>query len=416
MSDQIEKHFNDNLKGQERSMFDALLKSYFLDDDQLDYLHQYYKPIFTIADNEDCICFSGKKYQDCCKPLVLATPHARDEYLSILQAISDPQLKEQYLYQEKEHYTNVRNQQQQNECILRDCQNPVVRNDLYNPELIKGNYFIDRYQEKHFFKNIKNNFLALEEGPGDCPYYFYLLCQNHSDEYLNNPKLLTPQLKALLMNIGDNLIDHQVCYETFINFYQLLSVAEQVILTLKIRKLIKLHLIYELELYRLVNDLDNTNKSYLKHQIVLKKPLTSFTINDILLAQITPITFQAINSPNNPFLPNKLLFVINTVENNTGVINFYYHKNNRIYNLYFNEWTEKIKTDKEWLTYSSSLIINQTNHILINQKYYDKLNSKTKELINIYYYNRFEQPRNSGEELMLQTFINNFNKGINIIK
>ncbi|RUP77175.1 hypothetical protein D6D54_04390 [Spiroplasma poulsonii] len=415
MQDGLEKQLDHNLKGSEQAMFDALLKSYYLDDDQLDYLHKYYRPIFTFANDEDCICLSKQKYETCCKPKVLNSQKKREEYISILQAVGDPTLKEAYLQQETTHYQRVLQECANQTCILQDCNNKVAEHHLYPLNTSKNCYFLDRYHSKHFFKNIKTPFLDIT-GEGQVPYAFNVFCQNHLNEYLVQEKELSPQLAALLININDNLIDHQEVYQTYLAFYHHLSVAEQVILTLKLRRIMKLHLIYELELYRLINDLDNKNRNYVVKKIILPKEIHTLTWNDILLAQLTPITFQAINSPNNPFLPNKILYSRLVKHDKNGEVHFIYHKNNRIFNTYFTEWEEKIKNEKQWQNFISSLIINQGTHFLIDKKYYDKLNQKTKELINIYYYNRFEQPRNSAEELMLQTFINNFNNGINILK
>ncbi|WP_425380656.1 hypothetical protein [Spiroplasma endosymbiont of Stenodema calcarata] len=415
MQDGLEKQLEHNLKGTEQAMFDALLKSYYLDDDQLDYLHKHYRPIFTIADNEDCICLSKQKYKMCCKPKVLNSSQSRAEYISILQAVGDPKLKEQYITQESIHFQKVLQEFLTRTCLLQDCDKQVASHNLYSIDDSTNCYYLNRYNSKHFFKSVKTPFLDLtiDNKP---PYVFHLFCQNHLNAYLMSEKELSPQLAALLININDNLIDHQEVYQTYLAFYQQLSVAEQVILTIKLRRIMKLHLIYELELYRLINDLDNNNRNYVIKKIILPKEITSIAWNDILLAQLTPITFQAINSPNNRFLPNKILYSRLIKQNKTSEVHFIYHKNNRIFTTYFAEWEEKNKNEKQWHNFIASLIINQGTHFLINKKYYDKLNEKTKDLINIYYYNRFEQPRNSAEELMLQTFINNFNNGINILK
>ncbi|AGM25040.1 hypothetical protein [Spiroplasma chrysopicola] len=414
MSDQIEKKLFGELKGSERAMFDALLKSYYLDDDQLDYLHRYYKPIFTIGDEENCICLSNKKYFECCKSKVLATNAQRDNYVSILEVISKPELKEKYLNQEKGYFKAAVLQQNQATCIIKDCQNPAIKIALYHQLPTKPQLFLDHYNEKHYFKNINTNFLDLVN-PDETPYTFNVICHEHHDKLLINNKL-ADQIKALLINYYDNLIDHHVAYQTFLQYYQLLSVAEQVIMTLKLKKIIKLHYFYDLELMRITSDLNNDKNSYIIKEIPLTKKISVLQCNDILLAQLTPITFQAINSPNNPFLPNKILYANIVHSEKHSSIQFVYHKNNRIYNTYFEEWTEKIKTSKQWENFISSLIINLSNHLLLDQKYYEKLNEKQKQMLNIYYYNRFEQPRNSGQEMMLQTFINNFHNGINIIK
>ncbi|WP_374696870.1 hypothetical protein [Spiroplasma endosymbiont of Polydrusus formosus] len=85
----LENQIEDNFKNSEQVMPDALLKSYFLDDNQLDYLHRHYRPIFTFDDNEECICLSKEKYDVCCKPNVLSSTKNRTEYISILQAVGD---------------------------------------------------------------------------------------------------------------------------------------------------------------------------------------------------------------------------------------------------------------------------------------------------------------------------------------
>jgi hypothetical protein len=64
------------------------------------------------------------------------------------------------------------------------------------------------------------------------------------------------------MNINDNLVDYQEVYETYVNYYYNLSVVEQVILIIKLRKIMKLALVYKLELSYLLNDLDNQQHSY----------------------------------------------------------------------------------------------------------------------------------------------------------
>ncbi|PQP78158.1 hypothetical protein C6B38_07905 [Spiroplasma sp. ChiS] len=396
-------------------IFDALLKSYYLDDDQLDYLHKHYRPIFTFDDNESCICLSKEQYANCCKTKVLNSTKNRAKYISILQAVGNLVLKEQYIQQETKHYQQVLKNCTKQKCILQECNNKVAQHNLYSFNITKNHYYLNRYHSKHFFKNIKTSFLDLSIAE-QAPYFFNVFCQKHLTEYVKSNKTLVPQLEALLMNINDNLVDHQELYETYVNYYYSLSVAEQVILTIKLRRIMKLALVYQLELSRLLNDLDNQQHSYVVKKITLPKEIHSIVCNDILLAQLTPITFQAINSPNNPFLPNKILYtrLVNNVKK--GEVYFIYQKNNRIFNTYFTEWEEKNKNDKQWQNYLSSIILNQGTHFLIDKKYYDKLNQKTKDLINIYYYNRFEQPRNSAEELMLQTFINNFNNGINILK
>ncbi|MFU0251843.1 hypothetical protein [Spiroplasma sp. Moj] len=415
MQNGLEKQLEDTFKSSEQAMFDALLKSYYLDDDQLDYLHKHYRPIFTFDDNEACICLSNEQYANCCKTKVLNSTKNRAQYISILQAVGDLTLKEQYIEQETKHYQQVLKKCIKQKCILQECNNKVGQHNLYSLDISKNHYYLNRYHSKHFFKNIKTSFLDLTSTE-KVPYFFNVFCQKHLNEYLQSNKTLVPQLEALLMNINDNLVDHQEVYETYINYYYSLSVAEQVILTIKLRRIMKLTLVYQLELSRLLNDLDNQQHSYVVKKITLPKEIHSIVCNDILLAQLTPITFQAINSPNNPFLPNKILYTRLVNNAKKGEIHFIYHKNNRILNTYFAEWAEKNKNEKQWQNYLSSIILNQGTHFLINKKYYDKLNQKTKDLINIYYYNRFEQPRNSAEELMLQTFINNFNNGINILK
>lgn len=415
MQNGLEKQLESTFKSSEQAIFDALLKSYYLDDDQLDYLHKHYRPIFTFDDNESCICLSKEQYANCCKTKVLNSTKNRAKYISILQAVGNLVLKEQYIQQETKHYQQVLKNCTKQKCILQECNNKVAQHNLYSFNITKNHYYLNRYHSKHFFKNIKTSFLDLSIAE-QAPYFFNVFCQKHLTEYVKSNKTLVPQLEALLMNINDNLVDHQELYETYVNYYYSLSVAEQVILTIKLRRIMKLALVYQLELSRLLNDLDNQQHSYVVKKITLPKEIHSIVCNDILLAQLTPITFQAINSPNNPFLPNKILYtrLVNNVKK--GEVYFIYQKNNRIFNTYFTEWEEKNKNDKQWQNYLSSIILNQGTHFLIDKKYYDKLNQKTKDLINIYYYNRFEQPRNSAEELMLQTFINNFNNGINILK
>ncbi|WP_342255807.1 hypothetical protein [Spiroplasma endosymbiont of Poecilobothrus nobilitatus] len=377
MQNRLENQLEDTFKSSEQAMFDALLKSYYLDDDQLDYLHKHYRPIFTFDDNEACICLSNEQYANCCKTKVLNSTKNRAQYISILQAVGDLTLKEQYIEQETKHYQQVLKKCTKQKCILQECNNKVGQHNLYSLDISKNHYYLNRYHSKHFFKNIKTSFLDLTPTE-KVPYFFDVFCQKHFNEYLQSGKTLVPQLEALLMNINDNLVDHQELYETYVNYYYSLSVSEQVILTIKLRRIMKLALVYQLELSRLLNDLDNQQHSYVVKKITLPKEIHSIVCNDILLAQLTPITFQAINSPNNPFLQNKILYTILVNNAKKMEIHFIYHKNNRIFNVYFAEWEEKNKNEKQWQNYLSSIILNQGTHFLINKKYYDKLNQKKK--------------------------------------
>lgn len=336
MQNGLEKQLESTFKSSEQAMFDALLKSYYLDDDQLDYLHKHYRPIFTFDDNEACICLSKEQYANCCKTKVLNSTKNRAKYISILQAVGNLVLKEQYIQQETKHYQQVLKNCTKQKCILQECNNKVAQHNLYSLDITKNHYYLNRYHSKHFFKNIKTSFLDLSIAE-QAPYFFNVFCQKHLTEYVKSNKTLVPQLEALLMNINDNLVDHQELYETYVNYYYSLSVAEQVILTIKLRRIMKLALVYQLELSRLLNDLDNQQHSYVVKKITLPKEIHSIVCNDILLAQLTPITFQAINSPNNPFLPNKILYtrLVNNVKK--GEVHFIYHKNNRIFNTYFTE-------------------------------------------------------------------------------
>ncbi|WP_374696871.1 hypothetical protein [Spiroplasma endosymbiont of Polydrusus formosus] len=198
------------------------------------------------------------------------------------------------MQQETKHYQQVLKNCAKQTCILPDCDNKVSQYDLYSLEISKNRYYLNRYYSKHFFKSIKTPFLDATKDDKTA-YYFNVFCCKHLNEYLKTDKVLAPQLEALLININDNLIDHKELYETYVNYYYRLSVAEQVILTIKLRRLMKLSLIYQFELSWLLNNLNNQQHRYVTKKIILSKPINSLVFNDILLVQLTPITFQAIN-------------------------------------------------------------------------------------------------------------------------
>lgn len=47
-------------------MFKEVLNSFYLDNDQLDFINKEYKRIYEFELNEKCFCLSGNNYSDCC--------------------------------------------------------------------------------------------------------------------------------------------------------------------------------------------------------------------------------------------------------------------------------------------------------------------------------------------------------------
>lgn len=134
----------------------------------------------------------------------------------------------------------------------------------------------------------------------------------------------------------------------------------------------------------------------------------------MLLPPITPITFKAINSYKNFFIELNPMFII--YKDNKCFI--YFHKNHKILYTYFAEWNEKLHNQKLIENFISNLIMSNNYHIVFSRKKFDRYLKNNSNLQNLkeIFYQRYQSPATSADEMRLQMYFSNYHYGINILK
>lgn len=407
-----------------------MLKSYYLDDGQLDYLHANYHHIFDFADSEVCICFSGKNYDQCCKTRVVTSTALKTNYISLIEVIKNNSLKDKYIKQEIEQLKSLKYRfNQQEGCMFISCDNKAINISLYelndfasiiNNKKSKNEqvYLIDKVNENHIIKNPNQSFLSLTAI--DQTYQAKLVCQKHYDSFLKvYESNISYIAKTLLFNLYQTKIEYQNEHQAFVKYYNNRSkLVEQVLMVLKLRKKMSLLAALESEWVYINSILTDQRLANNYKSVEYVLPYNeNFVINDILLPQVTPNSYRCINSLNNPFVENKLLFVHTVSTNKQSMkIIFNYHYQSEVFALFFSEWNKIIKSTSQKQNFISSMLVSLANHLMLSTKFYDSLTDNSKRMLNAYYYYRFEQPSPSQSEYVIMNFFTNLHKGLNLWK
>ncbi|WP_342252336.1 hypothetical protein [Spiroplasma endosymbiont of Amphibalanus improvisus] len=410
----------------EQDLLESLLESYYLDDDQLDYINKFYKEIFTINDNEKCLCNSKLTWEKCCKKK-MDDNSTEENYISFFQTINNPKLKSKYINQINKYNKLSIKAIKESPCFINNCQNKKTAMNLYSAdelmEIKNKNlkedtneaYLINVLDKKHIIKNIDTPFLNKENVNDN--YKFYAVCKEHKKIFNNSKGKLNKNLIALISKIYKYEIVNKCYQHQVVNFYKNLQVAEQVFLIIKWRMHNNVLIALYDDLQLMADNVDNENNNFVTKLFFLPNT-NNFLLNDVILPPVTPITFRPINSINNPFLKKKPLYIHTSKtqrdKEDKLLVTFTYRKEYKNLDLYFKEWISKFKNNKQIESWISGIVISLSDQMLIQKQWFEKLKDSEIKIMNLHYYYRFEHPSGSQQELSIQTFYNNLHKSINI--